>query len=97
MIQVSQCNGDSWTDMEELNEIFEKMTSENNSKQNQQKTRIDMFHHEILKNDKNHQISFRDDVIPTIGLIDVNIVDNWKDYNVIQEQDVGDSCSCYIS
>ncbi|CAD8140992.1 unnamed protein product [Paramecium pentaurelia] len=97
MIQVSQCNGDSWTEMEELNQIFEKMTSENNVKHNQQKTRIDMFHHEIIKKDKNHQISFRDEVIPNIGLIDINIVDNWKDYNVIQEQDVGDSCSCFIS
>ncbi|CAD8132319.1 unnamed protein product [Paramecium octaurelia] len=96
MIQVSQCNGDSWTEMEELNEMFGQMISEKYVKHNQQKPRIDMFRHEIIKKDKNHQVSFRDEVIPNIGLIDINIVDNWKDYNVIQEQDVADSCSCFL-
>ena len=69
--------------MEDLNQMFEKMATENNIKLSSNKVRLDVFHNEIIRNDKNHQISFRDEVLPNSGLTDINIVDNWKYYNIV--------------
>lgn len=55
-----------------------------------------MFDQDIIKKEKNHSISFRDDVEPNYGLVDIVLVENWKDYNIILEEDVRDNCSCNI-
>ncbi|CAD8146822.1 unnamed protein product [Paramecium pentaurelia] len=96
MIQVSQCLGDIENEIVDILDFQERSSHYDILKQNLPKIRHDMFHQEIVKKEKNHSISFRDEVKSNYGLVDIIIVENWKDYNIISEDDIRDNCSCNI-
>ncbi|CAD8140811.1 unnamed protein product [Paramecium octaurelia] len=97
MIQVSQCNGDNENEIIDILDFQERSSHYDRLKQKLPKIRLDMFHQEIIKKEKNHSISFRDEVQPNYGLVDIVLVENWKDYNIILDDDARDNCSCNIS
>lgn len=59
------------------------------------KQRTDKFQNLIKPKSKNFKVSFRDDIDPEAGLTDVNIVENWKDLNIVVESQ--DDSTCIVS
>ncbi|KAM3145143.1 hypothetical protein pb186bvf_002818 [Paramecium bursaria] len=57
--------------------------------------RFDKYNHPIDKS-KQYKVTFRDEVIPQSGLVDLNIVENYKVYNIVQEREDPDCNNCLI-
>ncbi|KAL4472963.1 hypothetical protein ABPG72_020657 [Tetrahymena utriculariae] len=61
-----------------------------NSSTYRDRQRIDQIGQPILKFGKQHKISFSD------NLIDVHIVENWKEYNVLDDEELEQKCNCWL-
>ncbi|CAK75503.1 unnamed protein product (macronuclear) [Paramecium tetraurelia] len=97
MIRIQRCTGDEEIQQEkDINQWFERMYTEISAKQQETKLRTDKYNVEIKPNLKKHKICFRDEINPETGLVDVNIVENWKEYN-INERNPVDDCFCQTS
>ncbi|CAD8050951.1 unnamed protein product [Paramecium primaurelia] len=98
MIRISTCKGDQSIDQDnEINWCFEQLPTEISAKRHENKIRTDKNNNEINGQNKKFSITFRDEIFPKEGLTDVQIVENWKIYNVNKEKAVADDCLCYIS
>lgn len=53
--------------------------------------RVDKFGNQITKK-HGYRISFRDEVLPASQLHDIHVVENWKLYNIIEENEPHDVC-----
>ncbi|EAS02636.2 hypothetical protein TTHERM_00578800 (macronuclear) [Tetrahymena thermophila SB210] len=61
-----------------------------NSPTYRDRQRIDSIGQPILKFGKQHKIQFSD------NLIDVHIVENWKEYNVLDDEELEQKCNCWL-
>ncbi|CAD8063928.1 unnamed protein product [Paramecium sonneborni] len=98
MIRIQTCQGDQSIDQDnEFINCFEHLQTELSAKRQETKIRIDKNNNEISGQNKNFSITFRDEIFPKEGLVDVQIVENWKIYNVNQGKAGADDCLCFIS
>ncbi|CAD8165794.1 unnamed protein product [Paramecium pentaurelia] len=97
MIRIQSCQGDHSFDQNyEINWCFEQLQTEFSAKRHETKIRTDKHSNQINEK-KKFSITFRDEIYPKEGLVDVQIVDNWKIYNVNKEKKANDDCLCFIS
>ncbi|CAD8063172.1 unnamed protein product [Paramecium sonneborni] len=97
MIRIQKCIGDEEIELEkDINLWFERMCTEISAKQQETRSRTDKYNVEIKSKTKNHKICFRDEINPEAGLEDVNLVENWKEFNIKQRDQI-DDCFCQIS
>ncbi|CAD8057756.1 unnamed protein product [Paramecium primaurelia] len=97
MIRIQSCQGDhSFDQGYEINWCFEQLQTEFSTKRHETKIRTDK-HSNQINDQKKFSITFRDEIYPKEGLVDVQIVDNWKIYNVNKEKKTNDDCLCFIS
>ncbi|CAD8067859.1 unnamed protein product [Paramecium sonneborni] len=98
MIKIQTCQGDQSIDQEkEIICSFEQFQTEVSAQRQETKIRKNKNNNEISSLKKKFSITFRDEIFPEEGLVDVQIVENWKIYNVNQEKAaIADDCLCFI-